>query len=127
MMLINAHTHSVPEDSGQLALLNLNPGSPAPLPAKNKNILFSCGIHPADTASFSLRELRETLARIPCSAIGECGLDAQLPIPAEQQEETFRAQILLSEELRLPMVIHCVRKYYELIRAEVSFRSRISS
>ncbi|MBO4633630.1 MAG: TatD family hydrolase [Lentisphaeria bacterium] len=115
MILINAHTHTAPDNEpGRLALVNLKPGTQ--LRAKAGSSLFSCGIHPADTPLFSLRELRETVTGTPCSAIGECGLDARAAVPLEQQEEGFLAQILLSEELRLPMVIHCVRKDYEIIR-----------
>ena len=61
-------------------------------------------------------ELVETLCRIPCAAVGECGLDSSLTVSLEEQEKSFRAQIVLSEELNLPLVVHCVRQYYELIR-----------
>ena len=110
MFLIDAHTHAAPSAPDTAALVNLNPGASAG-PAENR--YYSCGIHPADIGKYSLEELRTTLTRIPCSAVGECGLDAQFPA---EQETIFRKQIRLAEELKLPMVIHCVRKYYELIR-----------
>ena len=123
MMLIDAHTHIAAEEPGRLSLVNLTPRTPHR--EKTGNSLFSCGIHPADIRNFSLRELRTALAENSCSAIGECGLDARTPIPPEQQEDAFRAQIRLAEELRLPMVIHCVRKYYDLIRLRKETAARM--
>ena len=110
MFLIDAHTHAVPSAPDTAALVNLNPGASA---ESAENRYYSCGIHPADIGKYSLENLRTTLTRIPCSAIGECGLDARFP---SEQETVFHEQIILSEELKLPMVIHCVRRYYDLIR-----------
>ena len=110
MFLIDAHTHAVPSAPETAALVNLNPGVSAE-PSENR--YYSCGIHPADIEKYSPNELRTTLTGIPCSAVGECGLDARFPY---EQETVFREQIRLAEELKLPMVIHCVRKYYDLIR-----------
>ena len=115
MLLTDAHTHRIPPaDSDTAALVNLLPGRKQRVSAGK--IFFSCGIHPADIGRFSLHELRESLREVPCSAVGECGLDAFSPVPPEQQEKIFLAQIQLAEEMHLPMVIHCVRRYYDLIR-----------
>ena len=110
MFLIDAHTHAVPSAQDTAALVNLNPGASA---ESAENRYYSCGIHPKDIGKYSPDELRATLTRIPCSAVGECGLDARFPL---EQETVFREQIILAEELKLPMVIHCVRKYYDVIR-----------
>ena len=49
-------------------------------------------------------------------AIGECGIDIlKSPAPIELQEEIFKAHILLAEELRKPLIIHCVKAYDRLI------------
>ncbi len=114
MKLIDAHTHRVPHDPEQTALVDLLPGSPSSDPGEG--CFYSCGIHPRDLGRFTSDELVETLCRIPCSAVGECGLDSSLTVSLEEQEKSFRAQIVLSEELNLPLVVHCVRQYYELIR-----------
>ena len=114
MKLIDAHTHRVPHDPEQTALVDLLPGSPSSDP--DEGCFYSCGIHPRDLGRFSSDELVETLCRIPCAAVGECGLDSTLPVSLEQQEKLFQTQITLSEELNRPLVVHCVRQYYELIR-----------
>ena len=114
MKLIDAHTHRVPHDPEQTALVDLPPGNPSSDP--DEGCFYSSGIHPRDLGRFSMDELVETLCRIPCAAVGECGLDSSLTASLEEQEKSFRAQIVLSEELNLPLVVHCVRQYYELIR-----------
>ena len=110
MFLIDAHTHAAPSAPDTAALVNLTPGTSA---EAAENRYYSCGIHPEDIGKYSPDELRTILTRIPCSAVGECGLDARLPF---EQETVFHEQIRLAEELKLPMVIHCVRKYYDVIR-----------
>ena len=120
MFLIDAHTHTDPSAPDITALVNLNPDDSAE-PAKR--CYYSCGIHPSDIEKYSLEELRATLTRIPCSAVGECGLDARFPF---EQETVFKDQIRIAEEMKLPMVIHCVRKYYDLIRIRKSERAAMS-
>ena len=114
MKLVDAHTHSIPRDPGQTALVNLLSGGPSS--DSDEGVFFSCGIHPRDLGRFTSDELVETLCRIPCAAVGECGLDPTVPASLDQQEKLFRTQITLSEELNLPLVVHCVRLHYELIR-----------
>ncbi|MBO4648904.1 MAG: TatD family hydrolase [Lentisphaeria bacterium] len=123
MRLTDAHTHALPDSPDTLALVDLRPGETPP--GRSENLFFSCGIHPAEIGRYSPEELRETLENIPCAAVGECGLDALAETPPEIQEKIFRAQIGLAEELHRPMVIHCVRKYYEIIRVRQQTRARM--
>lgn len=46
--------------------------------------------------------------------IGECGLDKCCKTPWNQQMEVFVHQIEIAEQLRKPLVIHCVRAFNEL-------------
>ena len=121
MPLTDAHTHRLPDPPDRLALVDLVPGS-RPERAGD-GIFFSCGIHPADADRYTLEDLRRTVETVPVSAIGECGLDALAPAGPDRQETVFREQAALAEELRLPMVIHCVRKAYELIGIRKSMRA----
>ena len=114
MKFVDAHTHCSPRDPEKTALVNLLPGSPTSDTVEG--FFYSCGIHPRDLDRFTSDALVETLCRIPCAAVGECGLDSTLPVSLDQQEKSFKSQIRLSEELNLPLVVHCVRQHYELIR-----------
>ena len=93
MKLIDAHTHRVPHDPEQTALVDLLPGSPSSDP--DEGCFYSCGIHPRDLGRFTSDELVETLCRIPCSAVrrflkvlvqlGLDGLEAYYPVFTARQ------------------------------------------
>ncbi|GAB0156637.1 TatD family hydrolase [Chryseobacterium sp. Alg-005] len=84
---------------------------------------YSIGIHPkdilVDSTENQFQWLRYHLSE-NCFAIGECGLDSFVPIDQSIQENVFLKQIEISNEFRKPLIIHCVRKFYEVI----SFRKR---
>ncbi|WP_153396485.1 TatD family hydrolase [Chryseobacterium vaccae] len=80
--------------------------------------LYSAGIHPKDIdADFMEDQFRWLASSISenCFAIGECGLDSIVPVPQKIQEKVFLRQIYLSNEVKKPLIIHCVRKFYEVI------------
>lgn len=84
---------------------------------------FSAGIHPKDIRSEHIDTQFEWLKSVindNCFAIGECGLDALVSIDMKTQEEVFLRQIQLANEVKKPIIIHCVRKFYEVI----SFRKK---
>ena len=120
MLLTDAHTHRPPDSPDRIALVNLTPADRPENVSKNR--YYSCGIHPADADRFTLDELRRAVREIPVAALGECGLDPLAATLPARQETIFREQAELAGELRLPMVIHCVRKPYELIRIRKSLK-----
>lgn len=86
---------------------------------------YSIGIHPKDIDIHNLKmqfEWMESMVFKNCFAIGECGLDSFVPINQKIQEDVFLKQIELSNEVKKPLIIHCVRKFYEVI----SFRKKAS-
>lgn len=79
---------------------------------------YSIGIHPNDIDSNDIdRQLSwmKSMMFQNCFAIGECGLDSLVPIDQKIQEEVFLKQIHISNEVKKPVIIHCVRKFYEVI------------
>lgn len=84
---------------------------------------YSIGIHPKDIDMERIDDQYawlESNISADCFAIGECGLDSIVPVPQKIQESVFFKQIILSNELKKPLIIHCVRKFYEVI----SFRKK---
>ena len=81
------------------------------------NTIFSAGIHP-DSISENIEEKFLWLAEISkhknCVAIGECGLDGFVEIDEQLQEEVFTRQILIANEIKKPVIIHCVRRFSNL-------------
>lgn len=86
---------------------------------------YSIGIHPNDIGSGSTEDLfswLEANIRENCFAIGECGLDSGATADLKTQGEAFLRQLRIAEEIKKPVIIHCVRKFYEVI----SFRKYTS-
>ncbi len=80
---------------------------------------FSIGIHPKSISEDWQRQLVEIeqLAHHPSFVgEGECGLDKFADAPRDLQENVFRAQLLLAQQLNKPIIIHCVRLYTDVLR-----------
>ena len=73
-------------------------------------IYASVGMHPHDAADFNQEcydELKELAQRDEVIAIGEIGLDYHYDnSPRQRQQEVFKEQLKLAQELGLPVVIH---------------------
>jgi TatD DNase family protein len=89
-------------------------------PANLKGILYTCGIHPWHLNENN-HDILLALSRKRCSdpqiiAIGEAGFDKIKGPSMDLQRRTFEEQVEISEELRKPLVVHCVRAWDELLR-----------
>ncbi|WP_426475412.1 TatD family hydrolase [Chryseobacterium balustinum] len=79
---------------------------------------YSIGIHPQDIQFESIEcqfdWLKSNITE-NCFAIGECGLDGLISTEQKIQEQVFKRHIEISNEFKKPLIIHCVRKFYEVI------------
>lgn len=124
MTCFDIHTHRLPPYPRQ-AIVSHSIGSALP---DRSEVHLSVGIHPwylteAD-AETSLEGLRKALQDDRVVALGEAGLDRLRGCPLDVQISVFRHEVALAEEYRLPMVIHCVRAFNELIRLKKELRPR---
>lgn len=112
----NIHTHRTPNLSPEECIsisafrLGFDSVSP-PTP-------FSAGIHPWDAAEACSRlsELQEQLKRCGAAAVGEIGLDYAPGRRNEPCQTTvLAAQLQSASELRLPVIIHCVKAFEPLM------------
>lgn len=81
--------------------------------------LFSVGIHPQDilTKPKEAMDWLETISQNPrCLAIGECGLDALINISEKEQNIAFTQQIIWANEIKKPIIVHCVRRFSEMLK-----------
>ena len=60
-------------------------------------------------------ELRVAIVKSNVLAIGECGLDRVCETDFELQKHYFIKQIELANEVRKPLIIHCVRAFDEVL------------
>jgi TatD DNase family protein len=50
-----------------------------------------------------------------CLAVGECGLDKMITTPLALQQQLLAIHIKVANQVRKPLIIHCVRAHNELI------------
>ena len=124
-MFVDIHTHV--DNQPIIRILDDNFG---------EKILATWGVHPwevsrhfdrpqgaekshpiAGDVSIPLRSSRndELTSLEMTAAIGEVGLDKVHKETFDKQIEVFEEMIKLSESLRKPMIVHCVRAYSEII------------
>lgn len=91
--------------------------------SQNPGMVYAAGLHPwwlnkVDVHAEHLVELIEAeLQQSDCRAIGECGLDALMDMPVEQQMPLLDAQLALAAKLKVPIILHCVRAHNPMLRA----------
>ncbi|MBQ8454964.1 MAG: TatD family hydrolase [Bacteroidaceae bacterium] len=136
MTYIDFHTHQVPVGQDVVAVVDgrdtwgIHPWEayPQPLQAYPQPLPKGMG----ESKSFPLGEdlgeaLGEDLGEASrCLAIGECGLDALRGPSLSVQEEVFVRQVMLSEALGKPLIIHCVRALDRLLHLRKSLRPKQS-
>ncbi|MFV0234357.1 TatD family hydrolase [Empedobacter falsenii] len=114
-MFLNAHTHHLSNDSTVLELYNQFPNK-----LNNGVKLFSIGIHPAYINTSSIEEeieiINQTISNKNCLAIGEIGLDKLCETDFKLQIEVFEQQLKIAEEFKIPVIIHSVRAYQEILQ-----------
>ena len=111
----NIHTHvSVHPESEILSL------APEELSTDNRSFYASVGIHPwtltEENADIQWKALRESIKDKRIVAIGECGLDKLKGPSMELQTAVFKQEAALAEDSSLPLIIHCVKAFNELIQ-----------
>ena len=82
------------------------------------------GIHPWRAADEALPRKEKYAA---ADLVGEIGLDFACDVERSKQEEVFRAQLSIAEELQKPIVLHCVRAFEPTMKilAEYDLRAVI--
>ncbi|MDE7153232.1 MAG: TatD family hydrolase [Muribaculaceae bacterium] len=112
--LLDIHHHGATAPSNAVTSFTLG----EPMPAGDG--LLSAGIHPWSTETFNDNALADLEHLITGNtrivAIGETGLDMLRGASVERQMEIFRAHIELSEQLRMPLVIHSVHATDRLLQ-----------
>ncbi len=116
---INIHTHCLTQALDTTAVYNkiIYPSS-----IENKDIkfdplstIYSAGIHPWYPTDNDYELLYYYAKNTNCIAIGECGLDGNIPATMALQEKIFVQQIHIAKELHKPLIIHAVKKVPEVI------------
>jgi len=121
MVTVDIHSH-VPADN---TLLSVSPFEEIP---EGYDGPVSMGLHPWyleeewEEQFRTLSERVRTESRV--AAIGECGIDPLRGPLLEVQRAALERQVMLSEELGLPMVLHVVRRFDIVIAVRKSTAAR---
>lgn len=112
-LYINFHSH-FPARESEWVLQNISTNFDQP----NLPLQFSAGLHPwylEEDLEPQLTQLQKLSTHPHLMAIGECGLDKICNTNFSLQQEAFRQQVSLANEINKPLIIHCVRAYDEVL------------
>lgn len=120
---VNIHTHTIDSHAG-IQIYNCS----------HIDDIFihkhSCsyGLHPWHVESIEQVDLfcellESILQQNLLLCIGECGIDRAIQVDFELQLYALHKQLELAQRYKLPVIIHCVRAYYEIVSllSNVSF------
>ena len=113
-MIRDIHTHHYPNTSGE-AIVQLMPDAFYP----QQGHFYSVGLHPWEIKDDWRTQMAGLLVKAlhpQVAMIGETGIDKKNgAAPLEVQMEVFRGHVRLSELLRKPLIIHCVKGFDEVL------------
>jgi TatD DNase family protein len=122
---INIHTHRLP-DNKDIIIFNTFPDKSLP-GTLHDNVYFSSGIHPwyMDGWENQFGHLKKLVEDKRLIAIGECGLDKKITTSIKTQEKVFCLQVELSEKAQVPVIIHCVSAFNEIIQIRENVKAKM--
>jgi TatD DNase family protein len=98
-------------------------------PEDVKGVSYTYGIHPWFLNEWNSHELILSVQRFAVLpqviALGEAGFDKLRGPSIELQRRIFEEQIILSENIRKPVIIHCVRAWDELLSVQKKLRPKM--
>jgi len=117
-MFVDIHTHNDLNKANVIAVRNLLFNDAGQFLESELKGIFSVGLHPWHAGNFSFEQtdlFKIYAADKRVLAIGECGFDKNASASIQIQAELFKQQIIISEEIQKPMIIHCVGCFNELL------------
>lgn len=115
---IDLHTHLSRSKEVTVTVRNLFPGDS--IPGFTGRNFYSVGLHPweiktEDENNERLVMMEDALELDHVVFVGECGLDKITEADFDEQKRVFKTQAFMAEEYHIPLIIHCVKAYNEVI------------
>ena len=116
--MFNLHTHT----KNPNAIINIDDFSTF---KAERNDYYSLGNHPWQEA-LSITTIEKAIRQHSnIIAIGECGLDKHKSYDTfEVQIDIFKQQVALSEKLKLPIILHLVKSYTEILQLKKELKPK---
>jgi TatD DNase family protein len=127
---INIHSHRKTDEKNEIVLHNyiLDSCSPEESINANESEFFSIGIHPwyiPQHPKQALEYLNRLSTYHSCQAIGEVGLDKNAATDMSAQEDIYIQQLKIASKQHLPLIIHCVKAWNEIIAIHSAYHPEI--
>lgn len=114
---INIHGHRQANNIQEWVMMNLMAKDYPPDDIDSG--YYSVGLHPYNVGKIdeeeALNKVRLATENPNVFAIGEIGLDKSIEAPLDQQMRVFEAQVEIAEFADLPVVLHVVRAFNEMV------------
>lgn len=114
---INIHGHRQASNIDEWVMMNLMAKDFPPEDIENG--YYSLGFHPYNVGKVNeqetLEKVRNAVEHPRILAIGEIGLDKTIEAPMEDQFRVFEKQMEIAESASLPVVLHVVRSFNEIL------------
>lgn len=128
MDFLDIHTHQTAVKTGVKSIQSLSLTNDIFL-AMPKKKPISIGLHPwyatLDKLELQMKYLTVLAKQANVKLIGECGLDKLKGDSIENQILILGEQIKLAEELRKPLILHCVKAFDELIALKQQLKVKV--
>ena len=125
---INIHDHGALPEKGVFTVDNIMVHETR-RPVISEGVAFTVGAHPwfltADNRLTMMARVREFSVHPGVIAIGETGLDRLKGASQELQREIFLEHSEIAAGLGMPLIIHCVRAYDEVLAMKKSLKPRV--
>ncbi len=116
-IFINIHGHRQANNIQEWVMMNLMAKDFPPEDIENG--FYSVGFHPYNVGKVNeaetLEKVKKATAHPRVFAVGEVGLDKSIEAPFEDQMRVFEKQVDIAESANLPVVLHVVRSFNEMI------------
>jgi TatD DNase family protein len=126
---IDIHVHNGIPAEGNYILESLM-AHEEKIPEDKPGIAYTFGIHPWFLNENNFNQQLESVGHIAGDpkiiAIGEAGFDKLRGPSIDLQRKVFEEQIAISEDLKKPVVIHCVRAWEELLSVQKKLKPRMT-
>jgi len=123
--MINFHTHIENSKNG----ISVQSLKSTELSKLKKDGYFTIGVHPWESdrnnVDSVLNEIILLTSRPEVIGIGEIGLDRLQGASIEKQIEVFVKQICIVDQIKMPLIIHCVKAWAELLEIKKMTRSSV--
>ena len=116
-IFINIHGHRKANNIQEWVMMNLMAKDYPPDDIENG--YYSVGYHPYNVGKVddedTLNKVKLATENLNVFAIGEIGLDKTIEASLEQQMRVFKSQVEIAEYTDLPVILHVVRAFNEMV------------